>query len=358
MMKDLDFDEIDRAVKLANPGSSVVSEGVATPVNTVTEPTQVASQTSPTIINQQRSSRSGRFMDVVHPSSNMRRTPLTISKPEPEPKNDSKPPETSPPALKSTPESTPIPTLPLTLTPSQVQSLPAEANNWPDPIDYRGNQINTTDNTTTNQDQKGDTDIDKISNDITSQLNQKSAEPLESPFISGTKVDKRPLGAFSTEPEDQEVAKETEQILEQADVQENIDDLKEKETPTGKEKPAVIDTSLPEELQGDLLSIESGDSSTNSDKSNAAKALVNTVNPHENQTQSVAPNSISQQYKEQPSSGDQDTGAIYDTDSYHKSLVHPYKKKSGWSWVVLTIILIILGVGAGIAVYKYVLPIL
>ena len=87
-MKDLDFDELDRAVNSAiNPQPAAPAEPVAEPpapetepaVEPVTEPpapTPVVSSPSPAA---RRSS--GRFMDVVHPSSDMRakanETPVT-----------------------------------------------------------------------------------------------------------------------------------------------------------------------------------------------------------------------------------------------------------------------------------------
>lgn len=71
-----------------------------------------------------------------------------------------------------------------------------------------------------------------------------------------------------------------------------------------------------------------------------------------------SPTSISQQYQEKPNTGDQHSGAIYDTDSYHKAVVQPAKKGSGWLWVLWVVLLLAIGAGVGAAIYFFVLPIL
>jgi hypothetical protein len=71
----------------------------------------------------------------------------------------------------------------------------------------------------------------------------------------------------------------------------------------------------------------------------------------------AGPASITQQYTEQPSANQQ-SGSIYDTENYHQPLAHNAKKRSG-AWVILWIfLLVILGAGAGVAFYFYVLPML
>ena len=65
------------------------------------------------------------------------------------------------------------------------------------------------------------------------------------------------------------------------------------------------------------------------------------------------PASIQPQYKEEPSSTKQEHAAIYDTDTYHKPLAHPAKKKSGWLWVLWIILLLALGAGGAAALYYF-----
>lgn len=63
--------------------------------------------------------------------------------------------------------------------------------------------------------------------------------------------------------------------------------------------------------------------------------------------------SISRQYAEQPSTGDQQNGAIFDTGVYHQPLAHPAKKKSGWSWVGWILLLLLVGGAGGAVVYLF-----
>lgn len=83
-MTDIDFDELDKAVnslmnKTANnnnpaPSASNEPESDTAQANLTDQPTQDSTQvqTSPTISKKP----SGRFMDVIHPSSDMRRGPV------------------------------------------------------------------------------------------------------------------------------------------------------------------------------------------------------------------------------------------------------------------------------------------
>ena len=331
-MKDLDFDEIDRAVnslKSSAPTEPADSEGLALP------------------LVKQRSS--GQFMDVVHPSSNMRRVPqMYQDRPStPQIKPDDKPEELSEKVTLS-------------------ENKPEKASNnvdWPDPIDFQkpSPEVTVTDEKTDLKPAE-DADIDQISDDITNELSHKSDEFADkanempdSPFISGTKVEKRPLGAFSNDP-----------TLEKTD---NPDSNTASEAEkTEVQKPVnKSDGSLPEELQDDLLLIESGDDSTNTaehtpspveTKAEVVKEEVPKDDSKKDDAKPVVPTSITQQYKEQPSTGDQSNGAIYNTDAYHKPLIKPAKKKTSWMWILWIFILIILGVGVGVAVYKFVLPLL
>ncbi len=335
-MKDLDFDEIDRAVNSASTNKPADS--------LVPKPTE-----SPQALAGRRSS--GHFMDVVHPSSDMRRTPLKM------------PERTS----VQKPVATGAPMAPVTTTPSsESDNVPLKPvspdDNWPDPIEYnesKMNQVDNDDSIKATPSQNEDADIDRISEDITKELGGKIDEALETPFISGTIVEKRPLGAFSNDKSPHDV--------EQATQNESTDTIPvEKETV----QPAA-DTSLPDELQNDLLKIESNGDSDNvatelASPSEAPEATLIDVNATPTTTsetpvvkpQPAVATSITQQYKEQPSTGDQNNGAIYDTDAYHKALVRPANKKSGWMWVLWIVVLLAVGIGGGVVVYNYVLPLL
>ena len=201
-------------------------------------------------------------------------------------------------------------------------------------------------------------------------------KPLESPFIAGTKVEKRPLGGKApsqTEDTSQEVQAEAPRVDTGAQLAPNPADS----------TPAP----LPEELSTDVMALES-DANTvavpTSDARSEAVRQVSAVNespssdtvespvvsntqeqrPMDAQPQRSTPTStvepvvpkgpisIPQQYKEEPSTGDAKNGAIYDTDTYHhQPLAHPKKKKSGWMWVIWIILILIIGAAAGAALY-------
>jgi hypothetical protein len=187
-----------------------------------------------------------------------------------------------------------------------------------------------------------DADIDKINEDIASELDHKSDDLPDTPFISGTKVEKRPLGAFSTEPPTTEP---------NSDSQSELDDKK--------------DDSLPDELQDKLLSIESKESTASpepqvetTEPAEKPEVTEKTEAPAIESKPAVAATSITQQYEEKPSTGDRDSGPIYDTNAYHKPLVSPVKKKSGWKIIIWILGILVVGVGAGVLVYYFVRPIL
>ena len=346
-MKDLDFDEIDRAVNsvITNMPSDDSSQIVAK-VN-VSNPAPVISQidtpsTPPVLPPKPLAGRrtGGQFMDVVHPSSDMRKT--TIVRPERAP-IPSMASFNKPPASASTP----------------VIDKPAltSFDNAPEPV-----EINKPTETTTDTNQFEDADIEKLNSEINQELGQVGNDVPDSPFLSGAKVEKRPLGAFSddqattTGGEPEKKPTEGQEILHHDMTKPNLK------------------TPLPAELQDDLLKVESDSVSLSdtpvvvpeevtetTDYSVEVKPEVEASATVQSQPAAIdehptGPTSIVQQYKEQPSSGDQSSGAIYDTDSYHKTLVKPHNKKSGWMWVLWTAVIIVIGAAAGAAIFIWVIP--
>lgn len=298
-MKDIDFDAIDQAVN--SVGSDNSDE---------LETSKPVPQTPPALAGRRSS---GQFMDVVHPSSNMRRAPIKM-------------PE-RPINQNTTPEAPP--------TPAVVEPQPAETELPTPTIPNSGWAESKNDNE--------DADIDKINEDITNELNHKSNESPDTPFISGTKVEKRPLGAFSTEPP----VPETEPVLD------TLGELGEKK-----------DDTLPDELQDELLSIESNESKSGPELQKEESEpvekteIVEKTEPPAVENKPAVATSITQQYEEKPSTGDRDSGPIYDTNAYHKPLVPPAKKKSSWKIIIWILGILIIGVGAGVLVYYFVRPIL
>ena len=253
-------------------------------------------------------------------------------------------------------------------TPIQAET-PKDENRQSEPIEIGEPKKVVSENESASNDIKNeeeDADIDKISQEITEELSGKSDEALDTPFIAGTKVEKRPLGAFSAEQPNPD-----EQIA--------PDNLVEKQIEIGEKgtEETDIDKSIPEELQDKLLKIESNDVSAGTIQSNnkatfekptaGEKVELKPEPISETKASPVTNNqpskpieatSINQQYKEQPNTGDQHSGPIYDTDAYHKALVHPPKKKSSWIWILWIFILIIAGAASGAALYYLVLPLL
>lgn len=301
-MSDIDFDELDRAVNgaIGSPASSGEAINVTRPQ--VNAPIEAPVVEAPTIERVERTTMnptsetatpsapaarrsSGRFMDMVHPSSDMRLN------------------NTSAPAA-----SRPIETPSVQPVEKQLEEV-AETPLW--------------------------------------------NEPLESPFLSDAKVEKRPLGGVPSvenfdfqglldepeevlleAPEPQELLEATNMLdpIDFAAITPEVEAVEDIEVPVVNEIPHV-DENTPEQP----LVVEE-----------VAQPIVE---------EPIGPTSITPQYKEQLSSN-QESGAIFDTESYHQAVTPPLKKKSGWITLVWIIVLIALGAAAGWAVYTYVLPML
>ena len=353
-MKDIDFEELDRAVNSAIAQRQ--SMGVSNPTqvssvpadNSVSGPVPApavvsspipSSDTSINLATRQTIARpaTGRFMDMVHSSANMR-----VSVPER------------------------VPSRPV------INSAIPQQN-----ISFNSNPVNPV---TQQNNSNLDSDIDKLSDEINKTINIGANDTSSSPFLSDAKVEKRPLNAYTPE----------QPIVNQNDnTQKTVDQLGEK---IDDQNP--IDTPLPAELQSDLLSIEAGevtkadeqaiaddfvdendqpslvedieisesvrdteeDETLNSNVISPMSEMLKKENNQSLETSANVINSIQPQYTELPSTGEKEIGAIYDTNSYHKAMPAPVKKKAGWTWVVWISLLMIASVGAGVAVYFFVLP--
>ena len=146
-MQDLDFEELDRAVNSLNMNKTNPSNPSAATSVVPTPSMPVISQTPVSVTPPIERPTTGRFMDVVHPSSNMRsNTPVIPERPNPQ--------------IIQTPVLKPV-------------------LNTPQPVKPK------------------DLDLEKINSDINRTLNQQPANNVaDSPFLPDAKVDKRPLGAF------------------------------------------------------------------------------------------------------------------------------------------------------------------
>ena len=383
-MADIDFDELDKAVNdlMANVDASKRPAGLDEPEEKVvtipsSDTSPVApSPTSPATVNSSPASvsapieanqateviptpaptaaqasasqslavrRRGQFMDIVHPSRDMNAAkPVSRQGATIQPGNDVIAPTTTQQPQPAAVETTNEQPKPEEVSPQSAASM------WPDPIDMANSspapeaaaapQVPVEPNT--------------------------EETPLVSPFLPDAKPEKRPLGnLLQTEDVTQDAAEAAKDELQTPAVPEPA--------------PAAV---LPEELSGDLMAVESRDLSshpmqpvtapvpTEQPKLESTEELlipaVATPDPVERQPQTpaVAPmqppagGSIAQQYTEQPSSGDQSNGSIYDTATYHQPIepVAPVKKKTPTSvWIMVGIGLLLLGAIAGAAYFYF-----
>lgn len=359
-MKDLDFDELDKAVNSLMSGvpkdqaSRPLEKTVTLPESTHPMPSGVSALQSPspsTPLSRARPApsslatrRSGRFMDVVHPSADMKPKPskavsrqgatLAPSSEAAAPEEPVIPEPVSTPASEAVKDEA-------ALSPHQ----PQVTSDWPDPLDMIV--------------KKDEVDAGPVlpkanKFESTAELRPTDTAPLTSPFLPDAKVEKRPLGGSSNEPSTPELPV---QSMGKEDL--TVDDPDAQLPPT----PIEPETPLPEELQGDLVAIESGsaketpagDKSEKEEKKTAASLEPEKDSGFGNQPgptpEPSGPTSIPKQYKEEPSTSDQQSGAIYDTDTYHQPLAHPAKKKSGWLIVLWIVLIIALGAAIGAALF-------
>lgn len=350
-MQDIDFDEIDRAVSSI---TSTNAEGGATDTPSVA-PTP-ATVDSPAV---RRSS--GRFMDVVHPSSDMRPpVPPRPAAPFAPTLHREEVPERSE-TVESRPE------------PATVSS---SAFHWPDPIEAMTPvtepapapaPVDATPSVESAPTPVPTPDLASVS------TNDETASSLESPFLTDAKVEKRPLGAFSGADADLPLIEDPMPPFADQTVPSPIDTpVETPETPAIPDVPVAseVDLDVPatatstadlHELHEDVLSLDGHGQDVLQPESSSPTLDVPTAQVP---TASVAtdiptgPTSITQQYKEQPQVTNEPAGSIFDTEAYHQPLTHATKKHSGVLVAVWVIALILIGAGVGAGIYFVVLPLL
>lgn len=386
-MKDLDFDELDRAVSslLSDTAEKAVSTPEASPMTSdasVASPSvtpvaaavvapaedKVAGEPKKKALVEKRSS--GRFMDVMHPSSDMKSTARpAVSRQA----ATLQPPTTTPAAAEEvTPEVTKEPlvneeevtvasasTLENDASLAEEATVPEEDEQlFPDPLDFHKFSVEETSDTseqvaeeTPNKDDHHDLALAHVTselNELNGLIEQEQADvSVDTPFVNGLSLEKRPLGAFSvdasdtslltveppTEPEIEEVVEETVKPELTDEQKEAIANLESKDAQT----PAAAEV-VPEELQGDVVAVE------------AAGVDVAATPPP---AASIGTGSIPQQYTEKERPVSEEATPIFDTTQYHQPLKHTPKQKSGWLGTFLIILIILLGIGAGAAVYFF-----
>jgi hypothetical protein len=332
--------------------------------------------------------RTGRFMDVVHPSSNMK-SGLRRAAPASRQGVFVQPDEKLLTAM-SADQSDVIQAVDLT-TPaadtdiiqnSSSEPIPASPsetkNEWPDPLEMSGYETEPNVSAVVEvpeevspspselslvEESDDDDDIFTIDG-----LDERDLQPTNSPFIADAKVEKRPLGGTPVDETSEELGRAPVLGVLVTDTAASTDPSDQLPA-----SPVSLETQLPPELQSDLMAIET-DGGTATAALNDIKTADETVvqqpvavseTPASPTAEAVTlessvvvtpaiasgPTSIPQQYHEEQSTSDQSNGSIYDTDSYHQPLAHPAKAKSGWLWVVWILLLVVVGGGGAGALY-------
>lgn len=141
------------------------------------------------------------------------------------------------------------------------------------------------------------------------------AEPARTPFLPDTKVEKRPLGGAESSPTDNSVATVlADSASKQFDVPEKTPELE-----TAPAAPPKQDAQAPADPTLVVSSAES-------------------LELQKIESASVAPEAA------QPA-------GIYDVNSYHQPINHPAKQKSGWSVVLIILIIVVVAAALGAAAY-------
>lgn len=391
-MSEIDFDELDRAVNdlMSNVDTSKRHEGLDDPEDKVvtldsssTESGKVASspvaetttvtpmsapeakpapaQSSPLAVK-----RRGQFMDMVHPSSDMtsasrpvKRDGVSIMPPSetvstsPSTESVKKPssvtntPVNNKPAptlssirtpssttVVSTPMSTPAPAVPSAEKLSQpIASSAIQPSAQPNPTAPIASSYSSPEAVEPG-DNKNDQpeEVASVESEIPAEIVDEassisSPQPLPTaPFLSDARVEKRPLGANS-----ESAAKPPQNVAEE-------------------DAPVSEPVSLPAELQGDVVAVEAsvpldidkaGSLSEVDGQSSDADLVVD------------AGVDLTAQSIERTDVDDQVNGSIYDTANYHQPIdgKKPEKKSSPLKWLAWFLVLLIVGVGAGVAYF-------
>lgn len=351
-MKDIDFDELDKAV------SSVLSREYAPPATPTPEEltasndsltkTETTSSDRPTVISDKPPAaaeattvktvvhetspggpliarslppaaplrRPGRFMDMVHPSSDM-----AAGKPVVEPtKRVSMAGRTLQPLAPQEPVADNATAVDEDLiqphTPSsdsgQTATTVEEEIRWPDPIDIEA--------------LAAEAPVEANPEAITAPYAATPSAPV--PFVSDAKVEKRPLGAFSE-------ATPAEQSEETAAVTHTV--------------PSRTADQLPPELAGEIVSVESNVVKLDDEQTPQAEASTPASPALISGTLSIP-----KQYQEAEQPADTPAHPLYDTTQYHPplSVVPEHSRRSLWTWLIIAVLLLL--VTAGLFAYWYI----
>lgn len=170
---------------------------------------------------------------------------------------------------------------------------------------------------------------------------QDETEAMTSPFLpdANEKVEKRPLGTVADGSTDEHNT--------------DIADVKDGSQAGDDDS---IRSVLPVELSQELIAVEAGrqEALESTPYIKPANESVQVKDDTPPPTQLVPPNdSAALLPMHETSDNDGNAVSVYDTSTYHQPLAHPPKKKSGWLTVLLIIGLLVLSAAGGAAYYYF-----
>lgn len=379
-MKDIDFDELDKAV------GSVLNSGAATPSATATadpKPAPAADAAPPASPAPDRTPvtpsasispavsparKRGQFLDMVHPSADMTKTPKmpTAVRKSVQPLSSSLVGESIP-----TPTPTPTPSLhPPTNTLQQVQPEPTEAaktmssddvaenttetthETWPDPLDFAQESAEAA---SVSQQIASEPPVDVVSEQ---QSDTEQVESAQTPFVPDAKVDKRPLGAFATPEETAptEIEAPTASTVPSEEAPEFNSDVNSVESAglshdESEEVAALGDAGAVAAPESDEVMPVVDTPPAGSEETPAAPVAEQPVSVPPAAGQSA---SIPQQYKtaETPQT-EESTHPLFDSEEYHQPLLPDGKKKSKKVVLIVILLIVLLLIGGGLGYIAY-----
>jgi len=372
-VKDIDFDELDRAVSsvlspknsedTGTTDDSVVTVNTSTPKPDITETTtapEAEDNATPKVSTPLAVKRRGKFMDMIHPSADMqpntpkstgtKSSPMTLAPLTPSLSKEAEAdtghdtdtdpvallePTTEPTAAvdeskaligaEPAPVETELPSMPkgddlgiVSDTAASIdrpvadipdETASASTSDYVDPLDVQSPSPTTDDDASADE-------LEPAPTEPTDTLSQPT------PFLTDTKVDKRPLGAFG------EAETESPGTLDAGDA-----------APSDDAQGAPV-VPLPRELQPDVVEVESSQETEESQTETTGTAPVSPFT-----TNVAAANPVSD--------GRVEGHPLFDTSTYHEPIAAVHTKSTPvWVWWLVGLA-VCLGLGAGVGYFLF-----
>lgn len=394
-MKDIDFDELDRAVGSVLGSDAAVqndSQADVPAVATVAKPdprpssltdSDVASlpdtaptttvQTTPTATVSPAISparKRGQFLDMVHPSADMTKTPKMPLSPRktvtplnsavvadtPKPRSADEATDTS--LVETTAPDTDITTDHVPDVDENTTDNNTEA--WPDPLDFAKESAEAAAVSQETQPSTASPDNEPI--------NEQASEPAQTPFVADAKVDKRPLGAFATQEDETTSQTPTELTPASEDTPEfnpEVNSVEATGVPqavdeaTGLTGETPKDEDLSTEGHAEVLETQTAEPTPTSEETKpevfaAPEEPKEPAKPVAASAPIAGAQSIPQQYKTAESHGEDDEQhPLFDTEEYHQPLLTDGKKKSKKIVLIIVMLVILLILGGALGYIAY-----